>query len=347
MALDGGDFATAAAEIDAFRKVWPDVEGVVAAKDGAIYKRAEDLQAQAVAHLKAQQQDAAITTITQLKNDLQPFASAALTYGVFDATSILLREGLEALLIIAALLAFLQKSGNENKRRWIWLGATVGIGASILTAVAIQVLFSSFVTGANRELVEGMTGLVAAVLLFYVSYWLHSKSLMGGWQRYLKDRTNAALATGSLFSLASLSFLSVFREGAETALFYIGMAPSIALRDLLLGISIGIVLLAVVGIVVIGLGMRIPLKPFFQVTSVLIWYLGFKFIGAGVRALQIARVVPETTSPYLPSSDFLGLYPTWETTLPQLALILVAVAVLMWLHSGVKPTSGLETATHS
>lgn len=346
-ALQGGDLAQAQAKIEAFRRVWPDVEGVVVAKDGAVYHRAEELQAQISAQLQAGQAQAATTTITELKRDLEPFAGATVTYGIFDATSILLREGLEALLIIAALLAFLQKSGHNDKRRWIWIGGGAGIAASILAAVAIQLLFSSFVTGANRELIEGVTGLVAAALLFYVSYWLHSKTHIGGWQRYLKDKTNAAVATGSLFSLASLAFLSVFREGAETALFYMGIAPSIALRDLLMGLAIGSVMLVIIGVLVIGLGKRIPLKPFFQVTSLLIWYLGFKFIGAGIRALQVARVMPETTASWLPSSDLLGLYPTWETTVPQLVLIAIAIGVVLWTRSIAKQTARLSAATHS
>jgi high-affinity iron transporter len=346
-ALSQGDLAYARAEVEEFRAVWPDVEGVVAAKDGAVYRRAEDLQAQASAQIATGMIQPAIATLTELRDALQPFATTTTRYGVFDAMSILLREGLEALLILAALLAFLQKSGNADKRRWIWLGGAAGVVASIVGAIAIQQLFSSLITGANRELIEGVTGLLAAGLLFYVSYWLHSKTQLGGWQRYINDQTNAALASGSLFSLAALAFLSVFREGAETALFYIGIAPAIALRDLLLGLGLGAAILVVAGFVVIGLGKHLPLKPFFQITSLLIWYLGFKFIGAGIRALQIARVVPETTVAWLPSSDLLGLYPTWETTLPQLALLLVAIGVVLWTRSVARQTARINMTANS
>lgn len=346
-ALKSGDLGYARAEVEEFRTVWPDVEGVVAAKDSAAYRRAEELQAQASAQISSGQIQAAIATVSELKQTLQPFTTATLTYGVFDAMSILLREGLEALLIIAALLAFLQKSGNADKRRWIWLGGAAGVVASILAAIAIQQLFSALIDGANRELIEGITGLVAAVLLFYVSYWLHSKASLGGWQRYIKDKTDAAIATGSLFSLASLAFLSVFREGAETALFYMGMAPAIALRDLLLGIGIGTAALLVIGVIVIGLGKRLPLNPFFQVTSLLIWYLGFKFIGSGIRALQIARVVPETIVSWLPTLDVLGIYPTWQTTLPQIALFVLAVAVVLWSRSNARHTAQVNVSANT
>ncbi len=332
-ALEHGDLAYATAAVDQFRAVWPDVEGRVAAKDGAVYRRAEHLQAQVSAQLKAGDAGRASATLRALKTALQPFAAASLTYGMLDAMSILLREGLEALLIIAALLACLQKSGNADKRCWIWIGAGAGIGAGLIAALATQRLFSALINGANRELIKGITGLLAAGLLFYVSYWLHSKAHLGEWQRYIKGKTNAALATGSLFSLASLAFLLVFREGAETVLFYIGIAPAIALRDLLFGLSIGTMLLILIGFAMIGLGKRLPLKPFFQITSVLIWYLGFKFIGSGIHALQSARVVPETPESWLPTSNVLGLYPTWETTLPQLALLILAIGIVLWTRS--------------
>ncbi len=345
-ALEYDDVALAAHELDEFRAGWPDVEGVVAAKDDGVYRSSEDLMARAAAELATTPANiaSARTTIRQLREQLEPFATSSLKYGVFDAASILLREGLEALLIIAALLAFLQKSGNADKRRWIWGGGLLGIAVSVLSGVAIQRLFSAIISGANREMIEGVTGLIAAVMLFYVSFWLHRKTHLQDWQRYIRDKTNAALATGSLFSLALLAFLAVFREGAETTLFYIGIAPSIAQRDLLLGIAVATVLLAVIGVVIIGLGRRIPLKPFFTITSLLIFYLGFKFIGSGIHALQVARVLPARTSYYLPSIDAVGLYPTWESTVLQLVTLALAIAVVVGLNRRAKLTSTAAVA---
>lgn len=331
-ALKRGDGAKATQELDEFRQGWPEVEGVVAAKDAGTYKRSEELMAKAAAEIRAANSTAALASIDQLEQGLQPYATAGLKYGIFDAAAILLREGLEALLIIAALLAFLQKSGNGDKRRWVWGGGLAGVVLSVVGAVLIQLFFSTIISGTNRELIEGVTGLVAAVMLFYVSFWLHRRTQIQGWQQYIREKTNAALATGSLFSLTMLAFLAVFREGAETTLFYIGIAPAIAQRDLLLGLGIATAVLVVVGIAIIGLGRRIPLKPFFQITSLLIFYLGFKFIGAGINALQVARVLPASTSSYLPSIDLIGLYPTWESTLLQLLMLGVAVAVVLWFN---------------
>ena len=164
-------------------------------------------------------------------------------------------------------------------------------------------------------------------MLVYVSYWMHSKANIGAWQSYIRGKTTRALAQGSLISLALIAFLAVFREGGETALFLIGMAPSIALADLLLGLGVAAALLTVLGVVFLGFGVRVPLRPFFLGTSVLLYYLAFKFLGTGVHALQVGGLAPATAAP-LPAWDWLGLFPTWETFLPQLALLLATGVVL-------------------
>jgi len=140
----------------------------------------------------------------------------------------------------------------------------------------------------------------------------------------------SALATNSVLSLSLLAFLAVFREGAETVLFYIGIAPSISTTDLVAGFGLGTLMLGAIAVLMLGLGLKIPLKPFFLVTSLLIYYLGFKFIGSGIHSLQVAGVLPSHTGSFLPSWEPLGLFPTWETTLPQLAILLVAVAIVLY-----------------
>jgi high-affinity iron transporter len=239
----------------------------------------------------------------------------------------MLREGLEALLVVAALLAFLRRSQNADKQGWIWGGVAGGVALSIVLALVLQLLFSRAGSGLGSEMIEGIVGLVAAAMLFYMSYWLHSKAQLGAWNKYIQARSTAALAGGGLLSLTAIAFLAVFREGAETAVFYLGIAPSIALGDLALGLGLGVLALALVGVAVLTLGLRLPLRPFFLASSALIYYLGFKFVGTGLHALQVAGVLRATPGP-LPSSDALGVYPTWETALPQVVLLLVAAAVV-------------------
>jgi len=332
-ALDRGDPAAARAEVAAFRNDWTDIEGVVKARSATAYGAIENDTAAALSRLAARPADmpAAREAVARIQTTLEPFAESSTTYGVFDAAIILLREGFEALLVVAALLAVLAKSGNADKRKWIWAGSGTGVLASVGVALLVNVAFSAgTAAGANRELLEGVTGLFAAAMLVYVSYWMHSKANISSWQRYIREKSTSALARNSLLSLALIAFLAVFREGAETALFYLGIAPSIALVDLVLGLVIGVAGLVALGVVMLVFGVRIPIRPFFLTTSVLVYYLAFKFAGAGIHALQVAGIVPATSGSLLPDIGFFGVFPTWETTLVQLALLAVAVGVILY-----------------
>jgi len=328
-----GDAAGAAAALAEFKRAWPGVETSVAAHSPEVYAATENAMAQAHGLLVSTPPatNEALAVMAAMRDDLAPLASAT-RYGVADAAIIMLREGLEALLVIAALLAFLGKSGNRGKSRWVWLGGLAGIAASVVTAVAVQQLFAGPLAGANRELIEGLTGIVAAALLVYVSYWMHRKSHIGAWQSYIRQQSTSALARDSLLGLALIAFLAVYREGAETVIFYMGIAPSIALGDLLLGIGAAVAALVVLGVLMLRFGLRIPLRPFFLVTSILLYYMAFKFVGTGIHALQVAGFVPATSRPYLPTLGVLGVFPTVETTVVQLVLLALAVAVVVFLR---------------
>ncbi|HEY6959954.1 MAG TPA: FTR1 family protein, partial [Candidatus Limnocylindria bacterium] len=222
-AIDRRDAAAAADAMTSFRGEWTQVEAFVKARSPDAYEHVENDMASATAALAAHPADlaAARDAVTDMRTELSPIVAAPATYGIFDAAIILLREGLEALLIVAALLAFLTKTGNASKRGWIAVGGGTGIVASIAIAIAITIAFSaSESAGADRELLEGATGLFAAAMLVYMSVWLHAKSNLASWNRYIKEKSDAALARNSLFGLATIAFLAVFREGAETALFY-------------------------------------------------------------------------------------------------------------------------------
>ena len=342
-ALGAGDASAAANALTTFRGEWTQVEAFVKARSGDAYARVENDTAAANAALAARPADidSARSAVGDMRAQLAPFVAAPAAYGVFDAAIILLREGLEALLIVAALLAFLTKTGNAAKRGWIWGGSAAGIAASVVIAIVITVAFSaSEAAGADREILEGVTGLFAAAMLVYMSFWLHSKSNMDGWQRYIKAKGGAALARNSLLGLGTIAFLAVFREGAETALFYVGIAPSIAIGDLALGLGLGALGLAVVGVAVLLFGVRIPIRPFFLGTSVLVYYLALKFLGAGVHALQVAGTIPATPRPYLPDIGLIGAFPTVETTVLQALLL---GGGLVWLVSRRKATARPQT----
>jgi FTR1 family protein len=230
---------------------------------------------------------------------------------------------------MVALSAFLKKSDNVAGQRWLWSGATAGLLVSVALGLSIQAFFGAIINPTNRELMEGVIGLFAAAMLLYVSYWLHSRASLSGWQAYISQRTSQAVAGGQLFGLAVLAFLAVFREGAETALFYLGMASSITNADLLIGLGAGVAILAAVGFLMLVVGVRIPMRPFFTVASVLVFYLCFKFVGTGIHALQVAGVIPAGSASFLVGVDAIGVYPTWPTTIAQLVLLGLVALVLL------------------
>ena len=332
--VTSADAHAAAESLTAFRGTWTQVEGMVKGRSADAYARVENRMAEAAAALNAEPVDYAKAreAIAAMRTELSPFVATTASYGVLDAAIILVREGVEALLVVAALLAFLTKTGNADKRRWIWGGGAAGIGASVAIAVVITLAFSATESaGADRELLEGATGLFAAAMLLYMSWWLHSKASLGAWQRYIREKSGSALARNSLLGLSLIAFLAVFREGAETALFYVGMAPAIAAPDLALGLLGGTAALAAAGTAVLVFGVRIPIRPFFLGTSVLVYYLALKFVGTGVHALQVAGLVSASPRAYLPDVGALGAFPTVETTAVQAGLVALALG---WLVVG-------------
>ena len=326
-ALARGDSADASADLKGFERGWPDVEGQVKTRSADDYRQTETDMALAE-KLASQNSPEAAAVVTRMSVRLQPYLQEQ-RYGIFDASIILLREGLEALLVVVALSAVLKRSAAPGGQAWLWTGTGLGLLLSVVLGLSIQAFFGAVITPANRELLEGVVGLVAAAMLIYVSYWLHAKASLGGWQKYINQQTAQALEGGRLFGIAFLALLAVFREGAETALFYFGMASSISNSDLLVGLAIGFALLAAVGFAMVVLGVRVPMRPFFAIASVLVFYLCFKFIGTGIHSLQVSGIIPSAGVSYLPSIDLLGVYPTWETSLVQAALLMLAAGFLL------------------
>lgn len=329
--LDEPNVLDAKKDIELFRRSWLSVEGTVLTQSQKVYEDTEKDMVSVYALLSANPPkiNEAKQMIVRMHDYLAPLAGKT-TYTFIDATSIILREGLEALLVIVALLSFLQKSGHRDKTKWIWSGVIIGLLVSIVLGVIVQIMFSTGAFGQNNFLITGWTALFAAVMLLYMSYWLHSKSSIAKWQQYIRNQSNRALATGSLISLALLSFLAVFREGTETVLFFIGLASSIHLPSLFLGIGLGIALLVLLAVLMLKVGLKIPMRPFFLISSALVFYLCFKFTGMGIRSMQLAGLLPASYNNSIPTVDFLAIYPTWESTVPQLILFLSAITVLAW-----------------
>ncbi|MDO8501271.1 MAG: FTR1 family protein [Gemmatimonadaceae bacterium] len=238
----------------------------------------------------------------------------------FQSLLIIVREGFEAILVIGALVAFLIKTGNRDRLRSIWMGVGLGLLASAAMAVILQTFFKHL--PASREIVEGATMLVAVAVLFSVSYWLISKVEAAKWQKFIREKVSTALDHGGGKALAIVAFLAVFREGAETALFYQALFSegNIAL-PLSLGIVVGFALLAVIFTLFYRFGVKIPMRPFFTVTSVLLYYMAFVFAGKGIRELQEGNLIGITVLRSMPSVPSMGIFPSMETVVAQAILI--------------------------
>jgi high-affinity iron transporter len=251
----------------------------------------------------------------------------------FQSFLIILREGFEAILVVGAVVAFLIRTGHRERLKSIWVGVGLALAASLATAVALRTLFIAM--PASREIVEAVTMLLAVVVLFSVSYWLISKVEAAKWQRFIQEKVGSALEHGGGRALALVSFLAVYREGAETALFYQALfheGPNVIL-PLTLGIVVGLAALAVIFTLFYRYGVRIPLRPFFAVTSVLLYYMAFVFMGKGIRELQEGNVVPITVISGGPHVDTMGIYPSVETLAAQgvlVALLVFAMVKTFW-----------------
>ncbi|MEE9208519.1 MAG: FTR1 family protein, partial [Gemmatimonadota bacterium] len=241
---------------------------------------------------------------------------------------IILREGFEAILIIGAVIAFLVKTGNASRRRDIRFGVLAALAASVVTALALEGLFRA--VPASQELLEGITLLIAVLVLFSVSYWLVSKLDQRRWNEFLHTRMNSALKNGSGLALGGVAFLAVYREGFETVLFYkalMGFGHN-SFVPIAGGFLVGCASLAVIYYLFMRFGLRVPMKPFFVLTSGILYYMAFVFAGKGVHELQEAGALGFTPVDGAPGLPVLGIYPTVETMAIQAVLLLALLVAL-------------------
>jgi len=250
----------------------------------------------------------------------------------FYSLLIILREGIEAILVITAIIAYLLKTGHRDKLRVIYNGCITAIVLSAVTALLVKWVFK--VSAANQEAMEGWTMLLASVVLFSVSYWLISKAEAQKWVSYIKGKVGDSLSSKSLKALWFAAFLAIYREGAETVLFYRALASgasgagSMAVAG---GFLLGSVLL-----VAFFLGMRfgalkLPIRTFFLCTGALLYYMAFVFAGKGMMELISGKLFEPSLIAWMPTADFIGLYPYAQTVIPQLFIALAAVVGLAML----------------
>lgn len=250
--------------------------------------------------------------------------------GVFLASLLIItREGFEAIIIVGAIIAYLVKTGNKDKTRSVYWGSIVALAASVVMAFILNSLTAA--SGANQEIIEGITMLIAVVVLFYVSNWMVSKAEAAQWTRYIEDKVQSSITTGSVFSLAFAAFLAVFREGAETILFYQALLAGTQtyFNMIWLGLAVGCAALVIIYLLIRFLSIKLPLKPFFLGTSILLFAMSISFVGAGIKELQEGNLVGVTPVSGISSVDILGIYPTLETLIPQAVLLALAIVTFV------------------
>ena len=262
-----------------------------------------------------------------------------ITSSVGQAFLILIREGLEALLVVAAVIAYLVKSGNKRFTKFIYLGVLAGLAGSGLIAVLFTFLFGG--SGPIQEISEGVCALIAMAMLLWTSNWMLNKSSVEAWNRYIRNKIEAAVASaqskmeagegvsfGMVVSLAMLSFLAVFREGAETVIFYESIySMSQDSRGMWIGGIAAAVVLLIIFFVLRFTSVKIPIGPFFLVTSILMAVLVVIFAGGGIHALIEGDLIEGTYLSNVPTNDWIGLYPYVECLVAQ-ALAAIAVITL-------------------
>lgn len=245
---------------------------------------------------------------------------------------IILREGFEAILVVTALMTYLVKTGHRDKLGVVYNSVILALVLSFITAVLLEWVFKA--SAASQEILEGVTMLIAAAVLFTISYWLISKAEAQKWMAYIKQKVEGSLSTGSMVGLWFASFLAVYREGAETVLFYkaltVGAGPS-GNMAVLAGFLVGLVgLIAIYWIMWTG-AVRLPLRSFFMATGALLYLMAFVFAGKGMMELVEGKLFEPSLIAGLPEIPALGIYPYWETLAPQILLIVLAIGAFFAL----------------
>lgn len=250
------------------------------------------------------------------------------------ALTIILREGFEALIIVAAVVAYLLKTGNEKRMSIVYSSLGVAVVLSFVMAWIMNLIFAG-AAGQKREVMEGAVMLIAVGLLFYVGFWLLSNAGAKKWSKYIQSHVSESISSGSAKALWWTVFLAVFREGAETVLFYQALIfdakDSAGYSMIALGFVVGLVVLLVTYYVFKIFAIKIPIKPFFLVTSAIIFYMSIVFVGKGLMEFVEGKIFVPTKIEGFPTIEWLGIYPYYESLVPQaimIAALIIGVIIM-------------------
>ncbi|HXH15199.1 MAG TPA: cytochrome c/FTR1 family iron permease [Sphingomonas sp.] len=306
------------------------VEAVLATRDGGLMTRVEQAMSgfraaitsgtslpalrQRLAETEMLLDEAELALAPEAENDVSTF---------LGAFAILLREGLEALLVVIAMIAFLRKAERREALPYVHGGWVAALVAGALTWVIAT--YAIGISGASRELTEGCGSLLAAVILLSVGIWMHGKSQAEEWRRYIATKMQGALSRGSAWFLFGLAFIVVYREVFETILFFAALWTADNGGTILAGALTAVVVLSVIAWAMLRYSRVLPITQFFAYSSILIAILAVVLAGKGIGALQEAGLVPVTPLAGVPRITIIGLFPTVEAVMAQLVTLAAVV----------------------
>ncbi|MFN3388250.1 MAG: FTR1 family protein [Allosphingosinicella sp.] len=335
-AYESGDAARArelalSAYLDGFEPIEP----ILVSRDAQLMARVERAMAELRAAIAAGRDVAEVRSRVEALDGLFVETEALLApdqgswaSAFLGAFGVLLREGLEALLIVVAMLTFLRKADRPEMTRPVHYGWIAALVLGLATWWAATHVLT--ISGASRELTEGFGSLFAALVLLFVGVWMHGKAQADEWQRYIKEKVGKALSKGSGWFLFLLAFVAVYREVFETILFFAALSAQGDVGALAAGAAVALALLAVIAIAMFRFSKRLPITKFFAYSSALIAVLAVVLAGKGVSALQEAGWIAMTPLPGAPRVEILGLYPTLESLGAQLATAAALILGFAW-----------------
>ncbi|WP_019530096.1 cytochrome c/FTR1 family iron permease [Dasania marina] len=249
---------------------------------------------------------------------------------------ILLREGLEALLVIIALSTLLLRAQKKEALRYLHIGWVTALVAGGVTWWVAQYLIT--ISGASREIMEGVAALIAAIVLFYVGFWMHSKTNAEQWQSYIQKNIDRNLKAGTLWGISGLAFITVYREVFETVLFYQSLLTQAAASQqvhLISGFGLAVLVLFVIAWAMVKYSVKLPIAKFFSTTTYLLLALSFVLAGKAITALQEAAIITISPLPFTLHIEWLGINSTWQGMLVQLSILLLSILLLTkrWLKA--------------
>lgn len=306
------------------------IEPRLAARDAKLLTNVEAAMAEYRARLQrgatpaeAREQLAAVEDLLTSASDILERNDTGAATTFIASFTILVREGLEALLLVVAIVAFLRKSGRQELMPYVHGGWISALAAGGITWLVARYLID--ISGASRELTEGYASLFAAFVLLTVGLWMHQKSVAGNWQRYIQNNLTGILRGRSAWLLAGLAFIMVYREVFETILFYAALGGEGNTTALLAGFAAGAGVLTLIAVAMLRFSARLPIGKFFSISSILIAVLAVVLAGKGAQALQEAGILSVQTLP-LPRWEWVGVYPSVQTLLVQGLVALAALA---------------------